>query len=588
MSSLSLSLPLRRLLCAALLVCSAAAMPPTPGFDAEWETETIRHEQQVLQEERSHRVRVVDERIEFSGQRLSEQTEDEQQTEDELPVFTEQPVAENGSASPSPDPSSVCVPIPDLLDPTQTAKIAVTQFEAAKDAHTHHNRILKMVTQYFNSHFTDIVRVNIEYEGEALSGKIGKYEITTHFNRYVGANLVSECRTIEYWVEDVNECELGLDKCHETSAVCVNTIGSYECQCRYADYFGVENSGSVSFTSTFMGKRQEPGSCGRMRDTAECCTSACSHDRTSACYERCKEDFKCSNNPCEFNKCHESAVCIPDHDLHTYNCQCNDGYQGNGFSCVKYTPPDHCASNQNSCVYPCQCVNRLTQGGYSCEAPNGLISVPNPFGAPLPADHTDNGGHRLDHNFCFSKHGMDLSLDGPNPITYRQGDTYEEHGLQVSDSQPENFVRKVQIDYSHPFGAYFRQPGHFEVMYTIQTPWLGADRNITKTRTVIVNDVDECTYTGDVASFHHQCSATARCVNTYGSYDCLCPAGYEGDARFPGTGCTDSRPPQLACAGKGCSIMNFKAVSCVGIMSEVREDIYLFIYLFIMFDLFSL
>lgn len=135
---------------------------------------------------------------------------------------------------------SVCVPIPDRENPERTARITVSQFEAAKDAHTHHNRILKMVTQYFNAHFTNIIRVNIEYEGEALSGKIGKYEITTHFSRSVGDLVVNECRTIDYWIEDINECNLGIHKCH-SSTECVNTIGSYECRCMKDDYFGVEN-----------------------------------------------------------------------------------------------------------------------------------------------------------------------------------------------------------------------------------------------------------------------------------------------------------------------------------------------------------
>ena len=139
-----------------------------------------------------------------------------------------------------------------------------------------------------------------------------------------------------------------------------------------------------------------------------------------------------------------------------------------------------------------------------------MISVPNPFGVPLPRDHKDNGGTRLDHNFCFSKDGMDLILDGPNPVRYRQGDTYEEHGLQVSDSQTENFARRVQIDYSDPFGAYFQSPGEFEVLYTIETPWLGLETNITKIRSVIVLDVDECTYEGDIATFRHQCSPEAK------------------------------------------------------------------------------
>lgn len=90
----------------------------------------------------------------------------------------------------------------------------------------------------------------------------------------------------------------------------------------------------------------------------------------------------------------------------------------------------------------------------------------------------------------------------------------------------------------------------------------------TALRNVIVTDVDECTYNGPIEAFRHDCSASARCVNTPGSFECRCPAGYEGDARAGGSGCVDSRPPRLACAGKGCSVMHFKAVSCVGIMSE--------------------
>jgi hypothetical protein len=40
------------------------------------------------------------------------------------------------------------------------------------------------------------------------------------------------------------------------------------------------------------------------------------------------------------------------------------------------------------------------------------------------------------------------------------------------------------------------------------------------------------------------------------------------DDRINGSLCVDARPPVLTCIGKGCEVMRFKAVSCVGIMSE--------------------
>ena len=65
-------------------------------------------------------------------------------------------------------------------------------------------------------------------------------------------------------------------------------------------------------------------------------------------------------------------------------------------------------------------------------------------------------------------------------------------------------------------GAYVAQAGTHTVTYTLTSPHgrLGAER------VVIVKDVDECTYDGDVAMFRHGCGSTARCVNTDGAYAC--------------------------------------------------------------------
>lgn len=453
-----------------------------------------------------------------------------------------------------------CTPIPD-------ATIIVTQYEAEKESHSPHNRIIKKTTNFLNTHFADLTSVHIDYDGKALSGTIGKYLVTASLQRLVNEIETSECYTIDYVVEDVNECEINEHKCHSSSQ-CVNTVGTYECQC-LTNYFGVEGSGSSLNIRKY-------GLCGGEKNSLNCCSSLCGSDKS--CLDKCKSDFRCTNDPCLNNKCHSLAKCIPNNGSHTYSCKCPEGYIGDGSHCEKFVPRNYCDSG-HTCLSPCECVSYTTEGGYRCQPPPGYIVAHNPFDLPLPRDHVSlaktssnpaNSFIRLDHNYCFNKEGMDLRLEGPNPIYYQQGDSYEEHGLQVSDSQPENFIRRVSIQYSTPLGAYFAQPGTHHVNYTIQTPWIDGKSTITKTRKIVVSDVDECRYQGHRAIFRHRCSEEARCINAEGSYDCVCKSGFNGTGfndAYGKSGCKDTRPPVLSCIGRGCSPMSFRAVSVVGIMS---------------------
>ena len=47
----------------------------------------------------------------------------------------------------------------------------------------------------------------------------------------------------------------------------------------------------------------------------------------------------------------------------------------------------------------------------------------------------------------------------------------------------------------------------------------------------IIIDIDECS---DGSS---NCTTDSTCLNTQGSYSCICPEGYSGDGRRDGDGC---------------------------------------------------
>jgi len=430
--------------------------------------------------------------------------------------------------------------------------------------------MLMIITREMNKEFKGILKVNIDYNGDAINAVVGRHLVRTHLKRKVGGGTVQECFDIVVVINDVDECLLApghpwYHNCHG-SALCRNTVGSYECACA-AGRFGVRGSGA------FARGQRHGGACHGQASTEACCVD---HDQCmdDECEKYCKSNFQCTDKACHANNCSPYADCIEEPGFQ-FSCACKPGYVGDGVFCEKYVPEEVNYCRPNTCDKDCVCTQDKVAETYTCQPKPGYVSVDRQDWTP--SDHVTKGGRRADRATCVDGYVPEIHINGANPMRLKQGDLYEELGVKVVDKNKQGSKRLINIDYSDPLlGGPLEAVGTFTVFYALDTPWLPVE-HVTKKRMVIVDDIDECAYAGPLADFQHQCltDGTARCHNTVGSYNCSCLPGYQGDGFRPanahgrgGEGCADVTPPVLQCRGAGCRPRAFKACNCVGLVDE--------------------
>lgn len=123
-------------------------------------------------------------------------------------------------------------------------------------------------------------------------------------------------------------CSLGL--CH-SEAVCINTIGSFDCACKDG-LFG-------------SGKNERNGKLTSRRNNSKSNFIGCVDA------DECKMDS---------NKCAFKAICKNTHG--SYECTCNEGYTGNGHICEDV---NECVELTHECPENSKCFNN--DGSYFCE-----------------------------------------------------------------------------------------------------------------------------------------------------------------------------------------------------------------------------
>jgi hypothetical protein len=230
---------------------------------------------------------------------------------------------------------------------------------------------LPVVVEKVNRVLDGVVDVEVGWTGSDLHGNVGEHIVECKVTRLASAvsskhlevtldseerEVTSQCFHVPFTILDTDECTLPRShamrhKC-QSPAMCVNTMGSYECLCPLLDdkdeqvrlakssaldeAFWRDIAASVPTRSPWeLSFNSKAGSsCPDRASTLGCCPQK-AHSLEG---KECRNKFRCPVDPCRSNQndCDPTASCVrantpdayPDH-----MCQCQNGLMGNGQIC---------------------------------------------------------------------------------------------------------------------------------------------------------------------------------------------------------------------------------------------------------------
>ncbi|KAM6165457.1 hemicentin-1 [Erethizon dorsatum] len=328
-----------------------------------------------------------------------------------------------------------------------------------------------------------------------------------------GLTIAADGRTCQ----DIDECALGGHTCH-TGQDCDNTIGSYRC---------VVHCG-IGFRRTSDGL-----SC---QDINECQESSPCHQRCfnviGSFHCGCEPGYQLKGRKCmDVNECRQN-VCRPDQ-----HCKNTRG----GYKCIDLCPNgmtkaengtctdiDECKDGTHQCRYNQICEN--TRGSYRCVCPRGYRSqglgrpcmdINECEQVPKPCAHQCSntpGSFK-----CACPPGQHLLGDGKSCAGLERLPHY---GTQYSSY---NLARFSPVRYNHQPQQHYRQYSH---LYSSYSEYRNSRTSFSRTRRTIRKTCPEGSEAShatciDIDECQNRDTCQHECKNTIGSYQCLCPPGYQ-------------------------------------------------------------
>ncbi|KFO28580.1 Hemicentin-1 [Fukomys damarensis] len=328
-----------------------------------------------------------------------------------------------------------------------------------------------------------------------------------------GLTIAADGRTCQ----DIDECALGGHTCH-TGQDCDNTIGSYRCVVRCG----------MGFRRTSDGL-----SC---QDINECQESSPCHQRcfniVGSFHCGCEPGYQLKGRKCiDVNECRKD-VCRPDQ-----HCKNTRG----GYKCIDLCPNgmtkaengtctdiDECKDGTHQCRYNQLCEN--TRGSYRCVCPRGYrsqglgrpcLDINECEQVPKPCAHQCSntpGSFK-----CVCPPGQHLLGDGKSCAGLERLPHY---GTQYSSY---NLARFSPVRHNRQPQQHYRQYSH---LYSSYSEYRNSRTSFSRTRRTIRKTCPEGSEAShdtcvDIDECQHRDTCQHECQNTIGSYQCICPPGYQ-------------------------------------------------------------